>query len=111
MAVPGSLRNRAAAGTNELFRDGATLVTTSDDVLLSLRLDHAPPGAVTFDRRPRPRGATPRAYRAVPADPRTLGERGQRAVGALIEAAMSLARLERRVGCAGRWLVRGDGSP
>ena len=39
MAVPGSPRNRAAAGTNGLLRDGAAPVTSADDVLASLGLD------------------------------------------------------------------------
>lgn len=38
MAVPGSVRNPAAAGTNELLQSGAELVTCADDVLSALDL-------------------------------------------------------------------------
>ena len=41
MAVPGSIRNDAAGGTNKLLVDGATPVTCVDDVLVGLGLDHS----------------------------------------------------------------------
>jgi DNA processing protein len=41
MAVPGSLHNAAAAGTNTLISEGATVVTCVDDVLVALHLDHS----------------------------------------------------------------------
>jgi DNA processing protein len=40
MAVPGSPRCRAAHGTNKLLVDGADPVTSIDDVLVALGLDH-----------------------------------------------------------------------
>jgi DNA processing protein len=46
MAVPGSVRNPAAEGTNALLADGCAPVTSVDDVLLALglgRLDRQPP--------------------------------------------------------------------
>jgi DNA processing protein len=50
MAVPGSTRNRSAAGTNMLLLDGAAPITCVDDVLLALDLDHSRiEGGVPFD--------------------------------------------------------------
>lgn len=54
MAVPGSPRCRAAAGTNQLLVDGAAPVTSVLDVLAMLGLDHRRQGPVPFDPRPRP---------------------------------------------------------
>ena len=56
MAVPGAVHNRAAAGTNQLIRDGAQPVTDPSDVLLALGLDHRRAGRRAFDPRPLPRG-------------------------------------------------------
>jgi DNA processing protein len=42
MAVPGSIRNPAAAGTNRLIRDGATPVCGPEDVLTALSLQAGP---------------------------------------------------------------------
>ncbi|HLM62789.1 MAG TPA: DNA-processing protein DprA [Acidimicrobiales bacterium] len=53
LAVPGSVRNPAAAGTNGLLAEGRAPVTCADDVLMALGLGSAgrhPPA----DRRPRP---------------------------------------------------------
>jgi DNA processing protein len=54
LAVPGSIRSPAAAGTNRLLRDGASPACGVDDVLTALSLE---PCAVTTarDRRPAPR--------------------------------------------------------
>ena len=41
MAVPGSVRNPAAAGTNALLADGCAPVTSTDDVLLALGMSGA----------------------------------------------------------------------
>jgi DNA processing protein len=40
MAVPGSPGLRQSEGTNDLLRDGCAPVTSVDDVLLALNLDH-----------------------------------------------------------------------
>jgi DNA processing protein len=53
MAVPGSPRNDAAKGTNELLRDGCLPVLNTDDVLLQLGLGRLP-FAVEADHRPAP---------------------------------------------------------
>ena len=75
MAVPGSVSNRAAAGTNQLLRDGAAPVTGVDDVLVALGLDTRRAGVPAFDPRPLPawrRGR--RAGARAGADPCTLDE-------------------------------------
>jgi DNA processing protein len=41
MAVPGSVHNAAAGGTNQLISEGATMVTCVDDLLVALQLDHS----------------------------------------------------------------------
>ena len=51
MAVPGSVRNPAAVGTNALLADGCAPVTSVDDVLLALGLSSA---AATRPDRPEP---------------------------------------------------------
>jgi len=54
MAVPGSPRSRASAGTNQLLVDGVAPVTSVDDVLVALGLDHRRQGTLPFDARPMP---------------------------------------------------------
>jgi DNA processing protein len=54
MAVPGSPRCRASAGTNQLLVDGAAPVTSAFDVFTMLGLDHRRQGEEPFDPRPRP---------------------------------------------------------
>ena len=111
MAVPGSVRNRAAAGTNQLLRDGAAPVTGADDVLVALGLDTRRAGSVRYDPRPLPRGVEADVLAACRDDPRTLDDV---VVGAWIcrspTAAMALARLERAgwVRDVG-WVVRTGG--
>jgi DNA processing protein len=95
MAVPGSPRNRAAAGTNGLLRDGAAPVTSADDVLASLGLDTRRQGAVVFDPRPALRGVDRVVVEQCRADPRTLDDVASACGLALSEAAITLARLER----------------
>ena len=95
MAVPGSPRNRAAAGTNGLLRDGAAPVTSADDVLASLGLDTRRQGAAPFDPRPALRGVDRVVVEQCRADPRTLDEVAATLDLTLCEAAMTLARLER----------------
>ena len=74
MAVPGSVRNRAAAGTNQLLRDGAAPVTGVDDVLVALGLDTRRAGAARYDPRPLPRGVEADVLAACRDDPRTLDD-------------------------------------
>jgi DNA processing protein len=104
MAVPGSVNNRAAAGTNQLIRDGATPVTDAGDVLLALGLDHRRDGR-GYDPRPLPRGDEARALARCRVDPCTLDDIVAELGLSITEAAMTLARLERSgwVREAGGW--------
>jgi DNA processing protein len=104
MAVPGSVNNRAAAGTNQLIRDGATPVTDAADVLLALGLDHRRDGR-GYDPRPLPRGDEARVLERCRVDPCTLDDIVADLDMSITEAAMTLARLERSgwVREAGGW--------
>lgn len=95
MAVPGTPRNRAAAGTNGLLRDGAAPVTSAADVLAWLGLDTRRCGAVPFDSRPSLRGSDLAVVERCRQDPRTLDDVAGALGVTLCEAAMTLARLER----------------
>jgi DNA processing protein len=105
MAVPGSVRNRAAAGTNQLLRDGAAPVTGVDDVLVALGLDTRRAGPAEYDPRPLPRGVEAAVLARCREDPCTLDEVVTGLDLPLAEAAMALARLERTgwVREAGGW--------
>ena len=105
MAVPGAVQNRAAAGTNQLIRDGATPVTDPSDVLLALGLDHRRAGRTTFDPRPLPRGIEAAVLECCRAEASTLDHVVTGLGLGVAEAAMALARLERSgwVRDAGGW--------
>jgi len=103
MAVPGSLRNRAAEGTNALVRDGCPIVTETRDVLVALGLDTSRAGGVAYDPRPRPKGLD-RDLLALCREPRTMEECMARTGLSLVECAMSLGRLE-----ATGWVRQVDG--
>lgn len=92
-AVPGPPTNRAAAGTNNLLRDGASPVMDAGDVLALLSLDHrrAVPAP---DLRPRPRPDDVVVYDALRDGPRTIDGIALVCALPLVEAAMRLARLE-----------------
>lgn len=105
MAVPGTVGNRAASGTNALLRDGATPVLDADDVITALHLDHrrcAP--VMAIDSRPRPRPSDEAVYRVLQQGPRTLDGVVLATATSLVEVAMALARLEQ----AG-WVAVADG--
>lgn len=111
MAVPGPPSNRAAAGTNELLRDGAAPVLDAADVLTVLAIEHRRAGAPA-ELRPRPRPDDVVVYDALGAEPRTV-EGVSLACGlSLVDAAMRLARLEQSGWVAGTdgWYER-VGSP
>jgi DNA processing protein len=95
LAVPGSPRNRAAAGTNALLRDGAAPVTGVGDVLLALGLDTRRAGGAPFDPRPLPRGLEAEVLAVCRDDPRTLDDVVVALALPMTDAAMALARLER----------------
>jgi DNA processing protein len=95
MAVPGSPRSRAAAGTNALIGDGAAPVTCTDDVLMALGLDTRRKGQVAFDARPRPRGVEAEVLTLCQMNACTLDDVIRTLSLPVAEAAMALARLER----------------
>lgn len=96
MAVPGSPRSPASAGTNALLVDGAMPVTSVDDVLTALSLDHrhAAPGAGRPVRPTDPVASS--VVAAVEADGAATLDRVAAVTGLPITAAaLALARLER----------------
>jgi DNA processing protein len=95
MAVPGSPHNLAAAGTNQLLRDGAAPVAEAADVLVALGLDHRRAGPSTFDPRPLPRGLEAAVLARCRRDPCTLEGVVVGLDVTMSEAAMAVARLER----------------
>lgn len=104
MAVPGAIGKRASLGTNSLLCDGAAPVTGVDDVLTALSLQHSRSAVVAADLRARPRGDDISVYRVLYADPRTIDGVALALSLSLVEAAMSLARLE-----SAGWIAEADG--
>ena len=104
MAVPGPVGRRSAAGTNDLLCDGAIPVTCADDVLTALSFQHGRSAVLPADLRARPRSADIPVYRLLKEDPRTVDGVALALGLGLVEAAMSLARLE-----AAGWVAQGDG--
>lgn len=104
MAVPGSPRVRASAGTNMLLVDGAAPVTSVDDVLMMLGLDHRRAGAARFDARLPPDEVQAAVLDACSDEPRTLDGIVAATGLAIVAAALAAARLEH----AG-WLREADG--
>lgn len=95
MAVPGSVNSRAAAGTNQLIRDGATPVTGVGDVMLTLGLDHRHSSRSGFDPRPLPRGVEAAVLERCRIDACTIDTVVSELDLSVTDAAMTLARLER----------------
>ena len=93
MAVPGSVSNRAARGTNDLVRDGCPVATDATDVLVALGLDSRRTGAAVYDPRPHPSDED-RPVLELCSEPRTLEQCCLLSGRTLVECAMSLARLE-----------------
>jgi len=104
MAVPGSIGKRASLGTNSLLCDGAAPVTGVDDVLTALSLQHSRSAVVAADLRARPRGEDIVVYRELSHEPRTIDGVALALGLSLVEAAMSLARLE-----SAGWIAAADG--
>ncbi|HEY5663908.1 MAG TPA: DNA-processing protein DprA [Ilumatobacter sp.] len=105
MAVPGSPRNPAAAGTNRLLVDGAAPVTSADDVLLMLGLDHRRQGDSPFDPRPAPDPLQAMVLASCIERPCTLDMLVSDTGAPLAAVALAAARLERdgRLLEAGGW--------
>jgi DNA processing protein len=95
MAVPGSPRNRAAAGTNRLIVDGATPALGADDVLVALGLDTTRRDRTAVDNRRRPSGVEADVLERCRHEPCTLDDITSALALPIGTAAMALARLER----------------
>ena len=104
MAVPGPVGTRAAVGTNRLLCDGATPVLSADDVLTALSFQHGRSAVIAADLRARPRGNDIGVYRVLYDDPRTIDGVALALGISLVDAAMSLARLE-----SAGWVAQADG--
>lgn len=104
MAVPGSTRCPAAAGTNRLLVDGAAPVTSVLDVLTMLGLDHRRAGAVPYDPRPRPDPLQRRVLDACRDGAANLDALVTATGLAIHEVALAAARLERD-----GWLIEAAG--
>lgn len=104
MAVPGSPRCRASSGTNQLLVDGAAPVTSVDDVLAMLGLDHRRQGQLPFDPRPTPSALQQRLLDVCRLRPSTIDMMLSEVSGSLTEVALAAARLERD-----GWLVEAGG--
>ncbi len=103
MAVPGSVRNPAAAGTNALLAEGRAPVCEVDDVLVALGLTtgrRARPG----DRRVPPSPSDQAVLDALGWQPATLDQLVLRTGLDLTELAPALDRLG-----AARWLTQSGG--
>jgi DNA processing protein len=103
MAVPGSVRNPAAAGTNDLLAEGRVPVCSVDDVLVALGLGQARSGDPT-DRRVPPDHADRPVLEAVGWQPSTLDQLVLRTGRDLGGLAPALDRL-----CGAGWVARHGG--
>ena len=104
MAVPGSPRCRASEGTNQLLVDGAAPVTSVDDVLMMLGLDHRRQSQLPFDPRPIPDALQSKLLVACELRPCTIDMLLDEVGGSLCEIALAAARLERD-----GWLIEAGG--
>ena len=95
MAVPGSPRCRASAGTNQLLVDGAGPVTCVDDVMAMLGLDHRRQGELPFDPRPMPDALQSRVLAVCQQRPSTIDMVFAEVDATLSSVALAAARLER----------------
>jgi DNA processing protein len=101
MAVPGSPRNFAALGTNQLLRDGASPIQDVRDVLMALGLGQLQFSTPAADPRRAP-SAEDTVVRDAFGDVPVLPEDLANAVAQpFLDVALSLARLE-----VGGWVVR-----
>jgi DNA processing protein len=107
MAVPGSVRNPAAAGPNQLIADGCSPCRDATDVLVALGLSAAARGS-RADRRARPDATGKAVLAAFDWEPATLEHLVVRTGVALPDLASALERLLETgwVQCAGGWYER-----
>jgi DNA processing protein len=101
LAVPGSLRNRAAEGTNRLISDGCQPATDSADVLVALGLERC--GQMRFPAavRPRPAANDRTLLDLIGTDAVQIDELVRLSDLTLVEVALGLGRLE-----ADGWVMR-----
>jgi DNA processing protein len=104
MAVPGSPRCRASAGTNQLLVDGAGPVTSVDDVMTMLGLDHRRQGELPFDPRPTPDSLQSLVLAVCQLQPSTIEMVFAELEATLANVALAMARLERD-----GWLIEAGG--
>lgn len=105
LAVPGSVRSAASAGTNWLLSQGATVASEPQDVLTALGLvDAGVDAGDLFDPRPHPTGEGRRVLRALGWEPATLDVLARRTGLGLGPLAVALDRLE-----SDRWIDRDGG--
>lgn len=104
MAVPGSPRSRASAGTNQLLVEGAAPVVSASDVLDVLSIEHRRQAELPFDPRPRPDAVQRHVMAICARGPSTIDVLVDELGIDITEVAMSVARLER----AG-WIVESGG--
>jgi DNA processing protein len=104
MAVPGSPRSRASAGTNQLLVDGVAPLTCVDDVLVALGLDHRRQGLLPFDARRPPDELQRRVLEACEREPSNLDMIVSATGLSVTDAALAAARLERS-----GWLAESGG--
>ena len=100
LAVPGSLLNRAAEGTNRLIADGGAAALDTLDVLVALGLATGRASGRAPDHRRRPSPTDQAVLDAFGGDPLTLDQLVLRSGAALADAAMAVGRLE-----ADGWLI------
>jgi len=94
LAVPGSPRNVASVGTNLLVQQGCLPVISVDDILVSLGLDNRRAKENSFDHRTKPSAHDARLIETMTGAPFTLDEFVLRTDVPLLEAAITLGRLE-----------------
>jgi DNA processing protein len=101
LAVPGSVRNPAAEGTNRLIADGAVPVTDGRDVLVALGLDQLALSEPRRDHRRRPEPADAELLRHLTDGPVGIDALVQRSRQSPLDVAVALGRLE-----SGGWVVQ-----
>ena len=94
LAVPGSLLNRAAEGTNRLIADGATAVLDTLDLFIALGLETSRSGTRSTDHRRRPSSTDQTVLDAFAGDPLTLDQVALRCPRPLADVAVAVGRLE-----------------
>jgi DNA processing protein len=108
MAVPGSVRNPAAAGTNQLLSEGCAPARDTGDVLVALGLGAGRRGAANVDRRAVPGAAGAAVLEAFDWEPTTLDQLAIRTGLPLPDLALTLEglRADGWIQADGPWFQR-----